>query len=210
MPGILIAGAGDLGRQLAALVRSVEGTDVVGYLDDTMDPGTVVDGIAVLGGMDAAEQCFSDSGAEGFLVGIGYRHFAFREQCFDRLRACANPYTFIHPNAFVDASASVGEGSVIYAGCVLDQQCVVGENVLLNVGCSLAHDGTVGAHSFFGPGVITAGNVRIGARNFVGVGTVVSDGIRTADDVQTGAGAVVVRDCEESGLYVGVPARLRR
>ena len=52
-----------------------------------------------------------------------------------------------------------------------------------------------------------AGAVHIGSHCDIGLGTKVIQGITIEDHVRTGAGAVVVRDVEEVGTVVGVPAR---
>jgi serine acetyltransferase len=41
----------------------------------------------------------------------------------------------------------------------------------------------------------------------IGIGTIVSDRITICNNVQTGAGAVVVKNISESGVYIGIPAQ---
>lgn len=53
------------------------------------------------------------------------------------------------------------------------------------------------------PGV----TINIGNRTWVGVGDSVSNNINICGDCMIGAGAVVVKDMTEAGMYVGVPAR---
>jgi maltose O-acetyltransferase len=45
---------------------------------------------------------------------------------------------------------------------------------------------------------------------WIGVGVIVLGGVRIGRGCVIGAGAVVTRDCEPNGLYVGVPARRHR
>ena len=52
-----------------------------------------------------------------------------------------------------------------------------------------------------------AGGVTLGRRCWVGIGACIIEGIKIADDVVIGAGAAVVEDITEPGVYVGVPAR---
>ena len=58
---------------------------------------------------------------------------------------------------------------------------------------------SVGAH--------VAGTVDIGDRTWIGAGATVSNNIRICGDCIVGAGAVVVRNIEETGTYIGVPAK---
>ncbi len=47
----------------------------------------------------------------------------------------------------------------------------------------------------------------IGARTWIGIGGIISNNISLCGDVVIGAGAVVVRNIDKAGTYVGVPAR---
>ena len=52
-----------------------------------------------------------------------------------------------------------------------------------------------------------AGVATIGQRCFISTGVRIIGPVHIADNVVLGANAVVVKDIEESGTYVGVPAR---
>ena len=51
------------------------------------------------------------------------------------------------------------------------------------------------------------GDCRIGEFTFVGSGAVVANGVSIANNVVIGAGAVVCSDINDSGTYIGMPAR---
>jgi serine acetyltransferase len=46
-----------------------------------------------------------------------------------------------------------------------------------------------------------------GDRVFVGIGASIVNNVSICDDVIIGAGGVVIKDIDEKGTYVGVPAR---
>ena len=54
-----------------------------------------------------------------------------------------------------------------------------------------------------------AGTVQVGDRTWIGIGSAVSNNLSICNDCMIGAGAVVVKDIDEPGTYIGVPARLR-
>ena len=54
----------------------------------------------------------------------------------------------------------------------------------------------------------SAGTVRVGERSWVGAGAVVSNNITICADCVIGAGAVVVRNIDKQGTYIGVPANV--
>ena len=56
-------------------------------------------------------------------------------------------------------------------------------------------------------GVHLAGSVTVGKLAFVCTGATVINNKSLCDDCVIGAGAVVVKNIEKSGIYVGVPAK---
>lgn len=204
-----IIGAGDLGVQLAHLARRSGQYEPVAFYDDTLAPGTGVAGLAVAGGLDAIEAA-GQHPFDALIIAIGYRHLAFRQQLFQRLRGRFRFATLVDPSAIVDPTCVVGEGAVIYPGCVLDMNAAIGGNTLLNVGCVVAHDSRIGEGCFLSPAVKLAGFVRIAPSVSLGIGTTVIDNVRIATGVRTGAGAVVIDNLDVPGLYVGVPARWKK
>lgn len=206
MHRIAIVGAGALGQQLAQHLRQC-GREVAGFFDDVVPVGATPGG-PVLGRVAAAEVAYAAGQFEEVLMGIGYRHMPVRAQLFKRLQAAGLPFgQFVHPAAYVDASATLAPGVCVWPGCVLDLNVVLEANVLLYPGCVLAHDARIGAHSLLAPGVRLAGHARVGERCFLGIGTTVIDSVTIGADVRTGGGTVVVRDLPAPGSYVGVPAR---
>lgn len=102
---------------------------------------------------------------------------------------------------------SIGEGTVVCAGCILTVDIVVGRHVHLNLGCTVGHDCRVGDFATFAPGVHLSGNVTVGRRAYVGSGAVVRQGISIGEDAVIGMGAVVTKDVPAGVTAMGVPAR---
>lgn len=203
MSRVAIVGGGDLGQLIAHHIEHDSSDQFVGFFDDEMLPSHD----SFLGSIDSVSSQFESQVFDEVLVGIGYRHFGFREQIFERMKRSIPLAQFIHSSCYVDPSVSIAPGCVLMPGCILDKGVVLEENVLLNTGCVIAHDSTIGAHSFWGPAVRCAGYVRTGRKCYCGIGTTMIDNISLCDNVQTGAGAVVVSDICEPGLYLGVPAK---
>lgn len=103
----------------------------------------------------------------------------------------------------------VGEGTVITAfgifnggaDIVIGRQCVIGPRASINAnehlfvrGRSIREQGFVHAPVWIGDGCWT------------GAGVVITKGVHLAPGTVVGALAVVTKDTEENGIYVGVPA----
>lgn len=210
MKRLAIIGAGDLGVQLAHLARKTGKYEPVAFFDDSCNAGTLIAGIPVHGGLVTLDEASSLPSFDELIIAIGYRHLEFRQQLFEQLRDRFRFATLVDPTALVDPTCIITEGSVVYAGCVLDMNSKVEGNTLLNVGCVVAHDSKIGAGCFLSPAVKIAGFVQLEASVSLGIGTTVIDNVRIGSGVRTGAGAVVINDLLEPGLYVGVPARLKK
>lgn len=213
---IVIIGSGDLAEQIAYHAVQDAGMEVVGFLDDFLAVGTWVKKATkdylIIGNTSTASiiQLYIQNKFDALLVGIGYKHFNFRQEVFDRLQGKIPFAKLIHSSCYVDKSCQLGEGSILFPGCVLDYNVLLGNNVLLNTGCTIAHDTNVGDHSFLSPRVALAGFVSVGRACNLGINTTIIDNIQVYDDIQTGGGTVVTKNLTKSGLYVGVPARFVR
>lgn len=128
-----------------------------------------------------------------------------------RERQCAEtPFvltTLVAPSAGIGVEARLGVGTLVARNAHVGPLAEIGVGVILNTGCIVEHECVVGDFSHVSVNATLAGRGRIGRRVLVGAGAVVIDGISVCDDVVIGAGAVVVDDIDESGVYVGVPAR---
>jgi sugar O-acyltransferase (sialic acid O-acetyltransferase NeuD family) len=204
---LAIVGSGGLGQLIAHHVVGAGSFELTGFFDDFERRETRVGLGIVLGTLDQIGASYREGLFDEALIGVGYKHFDFRKELFHRLKQEVPMAQFVHPNAFVDQTCRIGEGSVVLPGCILDRNVRLGENVFMNIGCMLAHDSAVGDHSFLAPGVRTAGFASIGERCFVGVGTTISNRVQLCNGSKTGAGAVLIQDTTRPEFYVGVPAR---
>lgn len=201
-----IIGSGALGQQLAQHLRQTVGWQVAGFFDDWHITSTGPE--PILGKVTDVSVAYAAGRFDKLLIGIGYHHMARRQELFEELLAAGLPFAqFVHPDAYVDASAVLAPGIFVSPGCILDLNVRLEANVLLYTGCIVAHDSAIGSHTIMGPGVRLAGRVRVGERCFLGVGTTIIDSCTLTDDVRTGGGSVLIHDVDASGTYVGVPAR---
>ena len=205
MRKLAVIGSSDLAKQIAHYAPTC-GYKVVGYFDDFKEKGNQ-DGINILGKIEEAKSVFTAKVYDEIIVGIGYRHFLFRAEVFEKVTALGIPFArLIHPSCIMDKSATVGKGSVIYPGCILDQHVVVKENVLINLGCIISHDSVINSHCFLSPSVNVAGFCNVGEQCNLGINTTLIDHISICDHVQTGGSTLVIRNIEKPGVSVGVPA----
>jgi sugar O-acyltransferase (sialic acid O-acetyltransferase NeuD family) len=204
---LAIIGSSDLGQLIAHHAAFNCGFQVMGYYDDFNKNSINEDSLPILGVVEQIESDYKLGKFDCLMVAIGYRYMDFRESIFERFKGKIPFARVIHPSTNMDVSTKIGEGCFILPGCVLDRNVVLHENVLLNTACVIAHDSEVKAHSFLSPAVKIAGFTVISKKCIIGINATIIDNIIISEGVQIGGGTVVVKNLEERGLYVGVPAR---
>jgi sugar O-acyltransferase (sialic acid O-acetyltransferase NeuD family) len=115
--------------------------------------------------------------------------------------------SYVSSHAFVWRDVVIGENSFIFENNVLQYGVSVGDNVILWSGNHVGHQTRIGDDVFISSHVVISGFCEIGRSSFLGVNCCFADYTKVADDCVVGAGAVVVKDTEPGGVYVGNPAR---
>ena len=112
-----------------------------------------------------------------------------------------------HPDAVIAKDTLIGAGTVIMAGAVISPGSIVGKGCIINTCSSVDHDCIIEDYVHIAVGAHLAGAVKIGTKTWIGAGAVVRNDIDICAGCMIGTGAVVVKNIETSGTYVGVPVR---
>jgi sugar O-acyltransferase (sialic acid O-acetyltransferase NeuD family) len=115
--------------------------------------------------------------------------------------------TYVSSQAFVWRDVEIGENSFVFESNVLQYGVTVGDNVILWSGNHVGHQTSIADNCFVASHVVISGFCKIGESCFLGVNCCFADETTVAADCVVGAGAVVVKDTEPRGVYVGNPAR---
>jgi sugar O-acyltransferase (sialic acid O-acetyltransferase NeuD family) len=115
--------------------------------------------------------------------------------------------SYVSSHAFVGIGSSVGENTFVFENNVIQRGVSIGDDVILWSGNHLGHHCAVEDHVFFASHVVIAGSARIGAGAYMGANSFVHEFVSVGADCIVGAGAVVLADTEDRGVYVGSPAR---
>ena len=118
--------------------------------------------------------------------------------------------TIVHPNVSYDkrkGRVKLGQGVIICSKNVFTTDIEIDSFVHVNLACTIGHDSKIGTFSTISPGVNLSGNVNIKKSTFIGTNATILENVTIASNVIIGAGAVVSKDLNESGTYVGIPAK---
>lgn len=197
MKSVIIIGASGHGKVVADIIQK-SGDKVLGFLDDNPNlPDTFI-GFPVLGTLSD----YRDYDAE-FVIAIG--NAEIRERITEKLNNVCW-YTAIHPTAVISGiGVKIDVGTVVMANAVINSGSIIGKHCIINSGAVVEHDNKIEDFVHVSVGAKLAGTVSVGKGTWIGVGASVNNNVNICGVCMIGAGAVVVKDIEEAGTYIGVP-----
>ncbi|MGE6366150.1 acetyltransferase [Bacillus paramycoides] len=197
---LLIIGASGQGKVVADVALKMNKWQSIAFLDDNESVKSSV-GIEVIG---KSTDVFNYIEDYDLFVGIGNN--VIREKIQGKLEAeGASLPTLIHPSTIIGEQVELGAGTVVMAGAVINCCTTIGKGCIINTGSTIDHDNLIEDYVHISPGVHLAGTIKVGRGTWLGIGSVVSNNISITNDCRIGAGALVIRNINEIGTYVGVP-----
>ena len=201
---LIIIGASGHGKVVADIAGQLHKYEEIVFLDDN-DSLDKCMGYPVVGKSDRMKEYLN---VADFFVAIG--NAKIRKKVMEQLQERnASIATLIHPAAIIGSHVTIGEGTVVMAGAVINPDTQVGEGCIINTCASVDHDCQIGDYVHVAVGAHVCGTVNVGESTWIGAGATVKNNVNICSDCMIGAGAVVVKDIDETGTYIGVPARRR-
>ena len=198
MNRLIIIGAGGHGKVIADIALK-NGYKNICFADDHIK-GDVM-GFPIIRTCDDIESL--NDGSTDFIIGIGNN--AVRKTMAETYNL--NWVSIVHPSAQIAFNAEIGKGTVVMANAVVNVCSTVGEHCIINTGAIVEHDNVIENYAHISPNVALGGIVHIGALSHIGIGATVKNNTDICSDCTIGAGAVVVKNIQEPGIYIGVPIR---
>lgn len=198
MSDLIIIGGGGHAKSVADIAIK-NGYNVIGFLDDNEEVTEML-GIKRLG---AVADCEKYAQKAKFVIGIGNN--AVRKRIYETYSLSYE--TLIHPSAIIATNVIIENGAVVLAGAIINADAKIGKQSIINTGVVVEHDCKIGEFTMVAPRATICGFTKVGNNCWIGAGSVVNNVVKIYDDVVVGSGAAVVKNIEEAGTYVGVPAK---
>lgn len=101
----------------------------------------------------------------------------------------------------------IGSNTAIVRGSA-NENTTLDSDVNIAPGCCIGHGTYIGKNVHFANNITIGGSVVISDYNFIGCGAIINPGVKiTHSDVIIGSGTTVTKPINESGVYVGLPAK---
>lgn len=198
---LIIYGGGGHAKSLIDLIRAECRYQIYGILDDGIPAGSQIMGVPVLGdGSKLIELRRQGIGLAVNAVG-GIGSITPRLRVYDRLRQAGFEFpTVVHPRAYVEPTAFLGEGGQLFFNAYVGSEVKVGFGCIINTGAIISHDCVLGDFVNISPGAILAGAVTVNERSLVGMGVTVNLNVSIGAGSRVGNSATIKADIPENGV----------
>lgn len=106
-------------------------------------------------------------------------------------------FTVIHPTAFVDESATIGDGVFVGPQAVISVNAKIGDHSLVHIHSSIGHDSQIGNYCAILPGARISGDVTLDDHVLIGSNSFVFQGTRVGRNARIDALTYVRGDIPE-------------
>jgi sugar O-acyltransferase (sialic acid O-acetyltransferase NeuD family) len=209
MNSIVVIGGGGHAKVLIAVLHKTSWM-VLGYTDKR-DRGALL-GEPYLGDDQALPPVLTQNPGCAVAIGVGKINVSpLRAGLLDRAIAMGfNAPVLLSPDAVINEEVELGPGTMVFDSAVVNSGTRSGSACIVNTNSTLEHDCLLGDDVHVAPGAVVCGEVSIGSHTLVGAGATILPGLTVCEDCVVAAGAAVVQDLVNPGVYAGVPAvRLR-
>jgi len=209
MKDIAIFGAGGFGREVKTIIDAINKEDndtynFIGFFDDGLEKGTLVNGFPILGGIHELNTHVSE-----LAVCISIGDPGIKKAILSKINNRNIIYpSLIHPNASITKDyVTFGNGCIICEGTIITCNITIGNFVIFNLLCTVGHDTVIDDYSAFMPSVNISGEVHIHEGVYVGTGAKIINQLEIGEGTIVGAGAVVSKSLPPKCTAVGIPAK---
>ena len=208
MKDLVIVGTGGVGKETALIVEDIneisQEWNLLGFIDDNKELiGKEINGYKVLGDRE-----FLNNFDKEVYVVIAIADHCIKEELVKYLTNKNIQYaTLIHPSVKINRTISIGKGCIIYQNVIMTVNINIGNHVIISPKCGIGHDSLIEDYVTVLWNVNISGSERIRQGVTLGSGCTIIQGLEIGGGSFVGAGAVVIRDIDESKTAVGVPTR---
>jgi sugar O-acyltransferase (sialic acid O-acetyltransferase NeuD family) len=136
-------------------------------------------------------------------ISISYRRInRLRAEKYDAAKARGYQLlSYVSPTAVTTPDLELGDNCWIGCNTVVQPFVTIGDNVYVGGGSHVGHHSVIGPHCFLASSAALAGFVTVEPYCFIGINATIRDGITIAASTVVGAGAIILQNTRECGVY---------
>jgi len=203
MAKIVVFGTGDIARLAHYYFQRDSPHDVVAFtVDREYAKESVFLGLPVVT-FETVKQHYPPSECKMFIA-LSYanmnklrasKYFEAKGMGYELVSYVSSRCTFL-------TDSPLGDNCFILEDNTIQPFVQIGSNVTLWSGNHIGHDSTIEDHCFLASQIVVSGRVRVGPYCFIGVNVTLRNSITIAPRTLLGAGAIVMKDTVENGVYL--------
>lgn len=203
---LVILGASNDGKLVAAAAAAGADLVVHGFLDDALERDHAVLGLPVLGKLTDWTGLPPDTVFLPALHKVG--DIAARSALVKGLGIPRERWaTVVHPQSFVATDVELGCGVFVGSFATIQPGTRVGDFVSVRPGANVGCGATLGDFAFISANVSMAGCSSVGECAHVGMNASIRDYVEVGEFAIVGMGAVITKPVAAHSVVVGNPAR---
>lgn len=203
MAKIIIFGNGEIGELAAYYFRNDSEHDVVAFVaDEKYIKSDTFCSLPLIGFKDIVKKYSPDEFK--MFVGLSYakmnkiradKYYLVKDLGYELVSYISSKCTFLTENP-------IGDNCFILEDNTIQPFVKIGNNVTLWSGNHIGHESIIEDHCNITSHVVVSGHVHINSYCFIGVNASLRDNITIAPGTLIGAGAVIMKDTIEKGVYL--------
>lgn len=207
MRDIIIVGASGFGREVLALIKSINEREpiwnVLGFIDDNLN---ALDGFDIQYKVLGRISDWQPIEKEEYVLAIAAPRT--KEMIVPVLKAKGAKFaTILSPTSKIGERTTIGEGVVMFDQVGISVDVTIGDFVFFNALDGIGHDAIIGDYCTFGPKVCISGQTKMGKCVNVGALASTFPGIEVGDYATIGMNSSAIRKVKTGTTVMGVPAK---
>lgn len=198
---LVIYGGGGHAKMCIDILKRQAGWRLEGIVDGTLEPGSQVLGVPVLGGEELLSS-LPASGVRYAVLGVGAAtNHSIRTALFRKLKGHGFELpNLIHPAAVIEPSAQLGEGNQVMAQAYIGSDACIGDNCIINALSVVSHDSQLADNVHLAPASVLAGGVQIGSDTLIGMNTSIYMKVKIGARVTVANQSSVIADVKDDSF----------
>jgi sugar O-acyltransferase (sialic acid O-acetyltransferase NeuD family) len=211
MAKLVIFGAGDIAKLAHYYFTHDSDHEVVAF---TVDPAyrnaQTFLGLPLID-FDKIKDVYPPTGYKMFIAVSYVRMNKVRAEKYFRAKALGYELvSYVSSRCSFLTDYPVGDNCFILEDNTIQPFVKIGNNVTLWSGNHIGHDSIIEDHCFLASHIVVSGNVHIHPYCFIGVNATIRNSIAIARGTLIGAGAIIMKDTIEKGVYLQHQAELSK